>query len=208
MGAHAVLCIDECKRGGLECERAPEAAPAARPSPPLAAERPAEPADPADVAAAIPSPFTTAELKAGLPVGMCVRMRRVSADPVVEEVLCVVEADEDGLLIAATAYGADGAPLDPGTELVPEEWSTLERQLTFPAATTTRTAVEVVALGRRWAGWRHVETGHPAGTVRTTEVARDLPGWPVRQVVSRDGAEVLRTELVARGVRQPGAAPP
>lgn len=147
-----------------------------------------------------PTPYTADEIRAALPPGSRIVLRReMQGLPTVHSTMTFRAADdperETRLVVhTTTPDGMEVAPPDEGTV----SWEELRDHAAFPAAATERAEgrIEVPAGGFDCMLYtvRTMEQGAP--TVSRYWFAKDLPGPPVLLEVEREGTTILRLTLL------------
>ncbi|MCB9665704.1 MAG: hypothetical protein H6732_16465 [Alphaproteobacteria bacterium] len=174
-----------CTGGAVSCEQPPADDPAS---------------------ADLPTPFSAAQIRQGMPKGLSIRLETSGPSGVLSRDEWVVTKSEPaGVDIRYTSFSAEGKAIG-GSEQKHDSWDTLEGHARFPRERATRERATVETRLGSFEGWKYVVTeteegaeGSPA-VVRTSSYwfADALPGAPVRMVVEQGGTEVVRMEQVSR----------
>jgi hypothetical protein len=150
-----------------------------------------------------PTPFTAAEIRAGCPEGLTIRMlvEPDGADPFIR-VSRFVGCDAEGAILERTRTTLDGEVLGP-TEPARSTWLELQQHASFPA---DRTTIEPETLTTPMGPldclrYRIVD----GSSVENFWFARSLPGMPVRYSVSENGRQTSVTTMIGSEVRAPGS---
>jgi hypothetical protein len=151
---------------------------------------------PGDVA---PIPFTAREIRDATPAGRTyVFAVRREGGPMMQRIIEFTKVDEKGASLRMSMKAADGS--EPGPPRESEAtWAEFVGHATYPGARTVIEPTEVeVPLGRfRGRRYRVLNRTDEGGLELTDAVfADELPGAPVRHVVSVDGKEISFMELV------------
>ncbi|MBX2799320.1 MAG: nuclear transport factor 2 family protein [Myxococcales bacterium] len=138
----------------------------------------------------LPTPFTAAQIRQAMPVGLATRWRQIGEAGESQVTWKVVEADEEGMTQEHLTEGSDAAPRTSAS------WVQLRDHARFPAA-HTEVVDEVVdtALGplpcRRYTVTRDDE-------VTTFWFSPSHPGPPLRYTSTKGDTVTLVHELVSR----------
>jgi len=178
---------------------APKASPPAR-SPDVDAETPAM----------LPTPYTTAQMKAGWVPGTELRfgMSKVGAATTIQRWRVLSHPDDDHVETEFSVFEEDGeTPVgQPRTDTA--SFDELRRHAEFPAALTTAEPATLETPFGTFEGVRYTVTD-PAtpDIVRVFEFARALPGPPVSMRVRSGGVIIEEMVMLSRTGPVPGGAP-
>lgn len=154
-----------------------------------------------------PTPFTAQQIRAATHPGRTYRYRLTqgTAQPVVR-VMRFTDATPDRAELESYVEGADGAPAAPPQRSDPT-WQDLVEHARYPEAQTAISDARIEVEAGAWDALlytvRTVEEG--ADVVTRAWFAVTLPGAPVLMEVERDGARVMRMELVSHDPGTPRA---
>lgn len=157
----------------------------------------AEPRPAADTAA---PPFTATQIREATLAGRTFVFSVVAdgAPPALQQLRFTV-VDARGCVTQSVTLDAKGTSMD-DVASHGATWDELVQHGTYPAAATTVEEVEVTVPAGTFAARKYTVRGDDGG-VTTAWFAVELPGPPIRHVVTREGAVVSSSELVSH---QPG----
>jgi len=186
--------------------RVPEGAPTPDASTPSESESAPAPEAPVET---LPTPFTAAQIRDGMPVGTALRFRlSVAGQPDEVSEWAVRGNTEADSTIAFREMSVEGTAGEWVEDTTP--WTELQSHAAFPAAAATRERGTWNTAAGTFEGWRYTVTDTSGETpvVRIFEFADALPGPPVRFVTSRGGEEVQSMVLLRHSGATSGKARP
>ena len=143
-----------------------------------------------------PTPYTSAQIRAAHPSGTTVRWQMKQAgERAPDQVMEFVECGPNSALVRQ--WGERDGEVVGGVVEARSTWDELRDHARFDAEMTTREAATVTVAGGTFSCWLYSvrEVARP-GVVQRFFFAHERPGPPVLYVLTSDGEEQLRMELL------------
>jgi hypothetical protein len=145
-----------------------------------------------------PPPFSTDELRAGMPAGTRLKYRITRPDrPTVLSTWEVVAPGPREFTFRMTDTREDGTLFAPPRDEA-RMWVELRNHSAFPLADYERSEATVRFGGKAEPAWLYESRAPAAGRVERSWFAKRLPGPPTLYLVEDAGVEVMRMELLDR----------
>lgn len=147
-----------------------------------------------------PPPFSAAVIRDGTREGQTNVVRVTTPEAVRYHTVRFENVDPEGADIRIAMHSEGEVPDLAVSPAHRATWKELEGHAFYPRADTIREEREVTVPAGTFAAWLFVRTFEDKGvpTVTRSYFAKDLPGAPVLHIVERNGAFVMKHELVSR----------
>ena len=143
-------------------------------------------------------PFSTAELREGIPMGARFEYRITRPDyPTVLSTWDVTQHGPEEFTFRVTDAREDGTLFAPPRD-ESRYWVELRNRSAFPKVDYDKTEVEVRFRGKPTKGWLYESKARAGAPIERTWFSSASPGPPVLFTVHESGRETMRRELLSR----------
>jgi len=156
--------------------------------------------EPADEARMLPTPFTAAEIKAAMPVGLQIHWEESKNGATSYSRWTITAADDTTVTIKFSVHDKDGKQLGDSVERT-SAFEDLRSHALFPEQRAKREKKTVTSAVGKGDGWQYIVSSKlDDGTKEESRYTflRSLPGAPVKTQVFRDGTLVSGMTQVKR----------